>query len=186
MTTRLKNMNRAALLPLAGMLVAGSSWAASPAEDWDFRGEASQLLMEVRSLTGSLNQHAAALESYTRSLASWESQAVQLNRTRAHINAIGNWLNRLREIRDAIHPWQQRALDAFAPAAARAASSTEAAIGHVNEHRRYLFAPVYTDHLKSIAFEADRMNKSIGLHLDLAKAQDRVEELREKVEASRS
>jgi len=56
----------------------------------------------------------------------------------------------------------------------------------LNENRGYLWALVYTDHLKTISDQADQMKESDDLDLELASTQDKLGELRNKFAAMRS
>jgi len=184
----LNNCSRLTSLIVAGAMVAGSLFAITPpteqreprvaSDDRNFHVEASQLLKEIKSTAVDLNQEGSALESYTRGGLSWESHAKRLTTTKEHINAIGKRLDRLQTIRDKALPWHQQALDSILPSAAQVASSTQAAIVHLNENRQYLWAPEYLEHLKTIADHANQLKMFVDLHLDLASAQDKLEELR--------
>jgi hypothetical protein len=70
--------------------------------------------------------------------------------------------------------------------AVQLASRTENAINHLNENRRYLFAPAYTEHLTAIADHADQMKQSVDVALELANTQDKLDVLREKIAATES
>lgn len=48
-------------------------------------------------------------------------------------------------------------------------------------HRNHLWSETYQDHLKTLAFQAGRMDQSVGVHLELAETQDKLEALRDKV-----
>src|SRR5581483_9195417 len=62
----------------------------------NFEMEASDLLKQVKSLSGKLSTDADTLESYKwqRQL-SWQTHGNQLTKAREHINAIGERLDRL-------------------------------------------------------------------------------------------
>ena len=81
-------------------------------------------------------------------------------------------------MRGSAAPWQREAIDSIVPVAAQLASRTEAAINHLNEKPGQLYVPVYTGHLSAIAGHADRMKQSVDVFLDLASAQDRLDDLR--------
>ena len=183
-----RNLSRVASLLMVAAMVGGSLFAAPPSlkpcasavqsQDWSFPAEASQLLKEIQSTATQLTRDTATLESYTLSGLSRQSHANQLTSAKEHINAIGE---RLQAIQHAVAPWQRQAVDAIVPVAAHLASRTEAAIQHLNENRNHLWAPAYTDHLKTIADRANQVKTSIDLHLELASTQDKLEELRLKV-----
>lgn len=189
----LRNMS---YLPIAALILSGSSLVAAPSKsavgppvvqsETAASTEASQLLEEIQSIAHELNRDAARLESYRGGGLSWQSHAYQLTLAKQHINSIGSRLEKLQAIRSAAAPWQQRAIDSIVPVAVQLASRTEDAINHLNENRGYLFAPVYTGHLSAIAGNADRMKQSVNVFLELARAQDRLDSLREKVAAIES
>ena len=79
-------------------------------------------------------------------------------------------------------PWQQQAIDRIVPVAVEVASRTQAAIEHLNENQSYLFAPTYTDHLSTIAEQAGTLNDSANSFAEYGKAQDKLDQLRDKLE----
>ena len=190
---KLGNLSKVTCLLVAASMAAGSLVAASPAikpcdctvqsQDWNFPGEASQLLKEIQSTAARLTDHAETLKSYSRSGMSRTSHASQLTSAKEHINAIGERLERLQTIRHAALPWQQQAIDTIVPVAANVATHTEAAIHHLNQNPNHLWAPAYRDRLQTIAERASEMKKSVDLHLELASTQERLEDLRNKVAA---
>lgn len=190
---KLGNLSKVTCLLVAASMSGGSLVAASPAiapcectvqsQDWNFPGEASQLLKEIQSTAARLTDHAETLKSYSRSGMSRTSHASQLTSAKEHINAIGERLERLQTIRHAALPWQQQAIDTIVPVAANVATHTEAAIHHLNQNPNHLWAPAYGERLQTIAERASEMKKSVDLHLELASTQERLEDLRNKVAA---
>ena len=152
---------------------------ASEAGDWNFHSEASQLLKEIRSSAYRLTDNAQNLKAFPGGV-SWETHANELMLAREQVNAVGERILRLQAIRHALLPWQQRAVDSVTPMANALASRTEAAIGHLNDNRNHLWSETYQDHLKTLAFQAGRMNQSVGVHLEMAETQDKLEALRDK------
>jgi hypothetical protein len=170
-------MRKTSYLAAAASILFGSSlFAASPGSQSS--REASRLLTEVRSIAHALNRDAATLESYRLAGLTWHSHADRLTLARQHINSIGDRLEGLAGMRDSAAPWQQEAIDSITPVAAQLASRTEAAINHLNENPRQLYAPVYTGHLGAIAEHADRMQESVDVFLDLANTQGKLDRLR--------
>jgi hypothetical protein len=169
---------------LAGSPVTPPSQVAVEASEWDFRGEAANLLREMQALSGKLDTDADQLASFSRSNLSWESHAQQLSAVRENINTIGERLARLQEIRHVTSPWQQQAIDRVVPVAAGVASHTQAAIEHLNDNRSYLFAPAYNDHLNAIADGAERMKASLDTFLDYGSTQQKLERLQQKLEVT--
>src|SRR5438034_1370569 len=188
---RVKLIRKIGYTVIAAVLLAGSVFAASPAQQptarcpdavtWDFQKEASGLLGEVQALSGKLRLDAEKLESFPRSKLSWESHANQLNLVREHVNQIGDRLERLQEIRHVTSPWQQQAIDRIVPVAVDLATGTKAAIGHLNENRGHLLAPAYAGHLTTISDQAGEMKESVNTFLELAETQQKLEQLQEKI-----
>jgi hypothetical protein len=180
-----KNMRMTSYLPMAAVILSGSSlFAASPASHAS--AEASRLLTEVRSIAHAVNRDAATLESYRLGGFDWRTHAHQLTLAKQHINSIGERLDSLEAMRSSAAPWQQEAIDSITPVAAQLASRTEAAINHLNESPRHLYAPVYTGHLGAIAGHANRMKQSVDVFLDLAGAQEKLDSLHDRASALRS
>ena len=176
-------------VPAAALLLAASlaaAPAASPPSAWNFTAEASNLLDRAQSLSVTLKADGARLESLTRSHVTWQAHAYQLNLVRQHVNEMGPILTRLQEIRHVAAPWQQQATDRVVPLAAVLAARTEAAINHLNENRRYLYAADYTGHLGAIADHARSMNEHIGMFIDYAQTGEKLEQLRLNLEMPKS
>jgi hypothetical protein len=174
------------------VLLTGSLMASSPksppdtvavqATAWNFQKEASDLLEETRLLSSKLRVDADQLESYTGSKLSWQSHGDQLTLVKDHINQMGGRLERLQEIRHVASPWQQQAIDRMVPVAVELATRTQAAIEHLNENQSYLFAPTYTGHLSTIAEQAGTLNESANTFVEYGKIQEKLDQLREKLE----
>jgi hypothetical protein len=175
--------------PAAALLLAVSLTAApsaSPPGTWNYTTEASKLLDRAQSLSAALKADAVRLESLTRSHVTWQTHAHHLNLVRQHVNEIGPILTRLQEIRHVLTPWQQQATDRVVPLASVLAARTEAAINHLNEYQRYLYAADYKGHLGAIADHARSMNQHIGMFIDYAETGEKLEQLRLDLELPRS
>jgi hypothetical protein len=194
----MRSLNRKmSYLPVAALILSGSALFAGPSvsalgppvvqsENAQGSAQASQLLQEIQLIAQDLKRDAATLESYRLGQLSWQSHAHQLTLAKQHINGIGVRLENLKAIRDTAEPWQRQAIDAIVPVAVQLASRTESAINHLNENRRHLFAPVYTDHVSAIAASADQMKQSVDVFLELASTQDKLDRLHERVAAIES
>ncbi len=161
--------------------VPASCTCATEVSDRNFPSEASQLLQEIRSAAHRLSVHAATVASFRRGGVSWEGHANELTLIREQINAVGERIQRLHAIRHATAPWQQEAIDSVTPMAATLGSRTKAAIRHLNDNRNYLWSETYQEHLNAISSRADQMKESVGLQLELAETQDKLEALRGKL-----
>jgi hypothetical protein len=191
------NVRNLSYLSFGALILSGSSLLAAPSisaigapvvqsQTATSSAQASQLLEEIQSIAYELSSDAATLESYKLGQLNLESHANQLTLAKRHINAIGGRLQELQAIRNAAEPWQQQAIARIVPLAVQLASRTENAINHLNENRRYLFAPAYTEHLTAIADHADQMKQSVDVALELANTQDKLDVLREKIAATES
>ena len=149
----------------------------------NFETEASDLLKEIKSLSGKLRTDASTLESYKRQpRLSWQTHAGQLTKAREHINAIGERLDRLQAIQSVTAPWQQRAIDEIVPVAADVAAHTQSAIEHLNENRTYLYAPVYAEHLTSISEQSNELNDSVDAFLEFGDTSDQLDRMQQKLD----
>lgn len=149
---------------------------------WDFETEAKDLLKEIKSISSKLKTDASTLESYKwQTLLSWQTHANQLTKTREHVNAIGQRLDRLQAIKSENAPWQQRAIEEIVPVAANVAAHTESAIQHLNENRRYLYAPVYADHLTSISDRSTELKDSVDAFLEFGDTSDKLDRMQQKL-----
>ena len=150
---------------------------------WNSETEASDLLKQIKSLSGTLRTDANTLESYKwQTQLKWQTHANELNKTREHINAIGKRLARLQAIKSETASWQQRAIDEIVPVAANVAAHTESAIQHLNENRRYLYAPVYTDHLTSISERSGELKDSVDVFLEFGATSDKLDRTQQKLD----
>ena len=186
------NIQRLSYLPVAALLLSATPMMAAPAatpavsapvaqaETARSSEEAKQLLKEVRSIAHQLTREAQTLESYSRNGVGWQGHAYQLMLAKEHVNAIGDRLASLQAIRSTAAPWQQQAIDSIVPVATQLASRTQAAIEYLNENRRQLFVPVYTEHVSTIADHADQMKQTVSVSLELANTQEKLDELRQK------
>lgn len=183
-------------LPAVAVLLAVPASAALPAQTnevpaesytWDFTAEASNLLEQVRSSAFKLDRQAETLETFGRNnQISRESHGNQLNQIREQINTLGGHLARLQEIKHVTAPWQRMAIERVQPAAVQLAVRTEAAIQHLNENGTYLFAPAYQDHLVAIRDQSAVVKNHVDTALAYADAQQRLNQLQDKLELNAS
>lgn len=189
----IKTMRKASYSALASVLLAGTL-IASPAPGnpstsveveapaWNFQEEASDLLAQVQMFSDKVRTDSDTLASFSRSNLSFESHASRLSSVRDHINQIGTRLTRLQQIKHVTAPWQQRAIGEVVPVAAQIAAHTEAAIEHLNENQRYLFAPAYLNHLEALAEHAATMDTLLDKYMDLGQTQQKLQRLQVELE----
>lgn len=185
-----------ALLLIASVASGLPAMAASPAtpdpvasirlEDWKVSNEASDLLRDIHLSSSELTRTTGTLATFVGRGYSIYSHASHLSLAKQHINTIGDRLQRLGAIRHEAAPWQQDAIDSILPSALTLAESAAAAIEHLKERPNHLWSPEYTGHLRSMADHAVKVKGSVGLHLDLASAQVKLESLRTTLAESRS
>jgi hypothetical protein len=144
---------------------------------------ASSLLAEIRAEGAGLRLNAETLGTFAWSPQfSWQSHAFYLEKVKGHINAVGERLAELQQIRHAVLPWQQQAIAEVTSHAAQVAASTQAAIVHLRENQNRLFVPEYRDHLRTIADRSGNMKQTVDKFLDYEKAQQRHRQLQDELE----
>ena len=105
-----------------------------------------------------------------------------MDRVKGHINAVGERLAELQQIRYTVLPWQQQAITEVTSHAAQVAASTQAAIVHLGENQNRLFVSEYRDHLTTIADRSGDMKQTVDKFLEFEKAQQKFQELQNKLE----
>jgi predicted nuclease with TOPRIM domain len=172
----------AVALLVGALLVARADVRAALQEE---NKEVSNLLDDIKWQAADLDRDSEELESFTRSNASWESHADELNRIRDHINAIGKTLSRLQELRSSAAPWQQEAIDRITPLAQKLASSTTAAIEHLNKNPLRINDPRYQEYIKSNAEAASELDALVRDFVAYGKTRTTLEAYERKLEIAR-
>lgn len=139
---------------------------------WDFRSETNELFDEIRVRAHRVQDHAATLESFTRSMSqpSWQSHAGELTQVKAQVNEMGEDLCRLHTIRRVTEPWQQNAIDSITPKIVKMAARTESMIGFVNDHRQNLAHPNYRDDAMVLYEQSIALRKTADQGYEVADA----------------
>lgn len=154
---------------------------------WNFQDEASGLLSEIRDLATKLNRDADTIASLSRrNQVTWRTHAGYLDSVRDHVNGMGERLERLQAIKHVTSPWQQQSIDRMVPVAVELASRTEAAINHLNENQRHLFAESYRQHLDVIAEHAAELSETARNFVDFGQTQRKMERLQQQLEIASS
>src|ERR1700741_1845707 len=144
---------------------------------------ASTLLAEIQREAALLWRHGDTLESLARNTRiSWQSHAYHLDRVKQHINAVGKLIAELEAIHHDVLPWQQQAINEVTSHAAEVATSTEAAISHLQENRNRLFVPGYRDHLTAIANHSEDMKQTVDEFLEYEKTQRKLQQFEDTLE----
>jgi len=93
-------------------LVAGADMVKAQSADSE---EISWLLTEAKSHAVTLQDDAAALDSFVRSKLNWRSHALRLSAMRTHVNELGQINQRLGDLRFSGSQWQQKAISQMDP-----------------------------------------------------------------------
>lgn len=174
-----------AIAPISRAAPLNSSGVAN-CEPWDFEAEASNLLKNVKDLSGKLKSDGNRLEALnTRNARTWQSHAEELAQAREHINKIGDRLDRLQAIQPVAAPWQQRAIAEIVPLAADLAAHTQAAMEHLNGNRTYLFSPEYKGHLTAIADRSGDLKSAVNTYLEYGATSQKHRQLEQKLDQLR-
>ena len=146
-------------------------------------GRASTLLAEIGAQGAGLKLNAETLGTFTwNPQYSWQSHAFYLQRVKDHINAVGERLAELQQIRHAVLPWQLQAITEVTSHAAQVAASTQAAIIHLRDNQNRLFVSEYRDHLRTIADRSDDMKETADKYLDYEKTHEKFQQLQDELE----
>jgi hypothetical protein len=146
-------------------------------------GRVTTLLAEIQEEAMGLTLHADTLGMFAWSPQySWQSHAFYLDRVKGHINAVGERIAELQQIRHAVFPWQQQAITEVNSHAAQVAASTQAATVHLRENQNSLFVSEYRDHLTTIAHRSGDMRQTVSKFLDYEKAQQKFQQLQNELE----
>lgn len=146
-------------------------------------GRASTLLAQIQEEATGLRVNAETLGTFAWSPRySWQSHAFYLDGVKGHINAVGERIAELQQIRHTVLPWQQQAITEVASHAAQVATSTQAAIVHLRENQDRLFASEYRDHLTTIEGRSGDMKQTVDKFLDYEKAQQNFQRLQNELE----
>jgi hypothetical protein len=146
-------------------------------------GRASMLLSEINREAAALRPHADTLGTFAgRPQYSSQSHFFYLDRVKGHINAVGERIAELQQMRHAVAPWQERAITEVTAHAAKVAASTQAAIVYLNENKGRHFVPEYRDHLTTIAVSSEDMKETVDKFLDYEKTQQKFQRLQNELE----
>jgi hypothetical protein len=198
MPLNLKSIRIAGIAALATFFLASALSAAPPAKSITSSGpsgleaqastRSTELLKDLQIVSSELNRHAETLGAFAnrRGELSWQSHATYLTGVRESINEAGLMIKQLQDMRHAVAPWQQRAIDRIHPVALQLADHTEAAIEHLNEYQGSLWMPEYTERLTSIADHASDMKATVDNFVDYGKTQQKIQDLQNELELASS
>ena len=175
MQLKLKRMMAA--FAVVAVLATGSVFASPPSATPESAAylsqRASTLLADIQKETGELSANAETLGTFAwNPQYSWQSHAFYLERVKGHINAVGQRIAELQQIRDSVLPWQQQAISEVTSHAAQVAASTQAAIVHLRESQ---------NRLTTIADRSGDMKQTVDKFLNYEKAQQNYEEAQQSI-----
>jgi septal ring factor EnvC (AmiA/AmiB activator) len=147
--------------------------------------EVSKLLEDIKMQASDLRHDSDQLEGFTESYASWEIHAVELERMKDRINAIGKTISKLQELRSSASPWQQEAIDRIIPVAQKLASNTAAAIEHLNKEPLKVHSPPYQQYVRSNAEVAANRAALVKDFVEYGKTRTTLEAYERKLEVPR-
>jgi hypothetical protein len=146
---------------------------------WNFKSETNEIFDDIRVRAYRVQDRAASLESFTRSLSQpgWQSHAGELTQVKTQVNAMGEELCRLHTIRRVTEPWQQNAIDHITPRIVKLAARTESMIDFVNEHRQNLVHPDYRDDAIVLYEQSKALRKIADQGYEVADAGEQEEDI---------
>jgi hypothetical protein len=169
----------AAPIAAAGLLIFAPALKAVEVPDSD---HVTKLLSDVKTQAFQLKEDAEYMESFTRSTASWETQAVQITLIKEHVNDLFKQEMKLMDARPNASVWQKRAIDRIMPFLDELGGYTSAVIEHLNASPRNLNTAEYKDFLEANADYAGDLAAMISDFVSYGKAKNRVEYLNDKLE----
>jgi DNA mismatch repair ATPase MutS len=135
--------------------------------------QASELARDADEMTGLIHNDV-----------SWQSHADVLNRIRDHVNNMGRIVEKLESERDEASPWQQQAIDRMVPLLKEIASSTTAAIEHLNQNHVRPVSEDYNDYLQKNADTAHELADMISSFEEYDRTRTKLEKLQDKIEVT--
>ena len=151
----------------------------------EIREETAELLADIQRETAELSP-----QPYTTMTIPWGPQSNGqtrdpfLDRAKGRINAVAERINKLRQIRPFVLPWQRQAIAEVTSHAARVADSIQAVIVHLRENQNRLFVSTYRDHLTTIANHSEKMKHAVDKFLDFDKTPKEVHHSQAELESA--
>jgi len=144
--------------------------------------QVSKLLSEAQTMAFQLKEDAVAMETFTRSDASWESHGVAITQIKEHFNALSKQVVKLKAERKDASPWQKEAIDRIDPFLGEMVGYTEAVIEHINAHPKLLGTAEYKDYLEANVDYASDLASMITDFVDYGRTKERLQHLTDKLE----
>ena len=122
------------------------------------------------------------LGTYTRTQASWETHAHQLERIREHVNHLGEVVQQLNEARAEGMPWQQTAIDRINPLMHEMAMQLTATIEHLSEHQSQVRMKPYQNYTRATYEVNSRAARMISEIVEYGRAKSKADSLEHQLE----
>lgn len=155
----------AVLVVPAGLMAAQQpcqgSGSAAMSKNWDFPGEATQLLSDVEAKSEDVIRQSDAQVLLREHMSDWVYVGDSLSAIRADVNAMGKDLCRLQAIRRVALPWQQREISRITPRLQDMATQTSAAIRLLNNSQQSYWSTNLPNDLDTVYSDALRVNRSV-------------------------
>lgn len=135
------------------------------------------LLKEAKSHAVRAVEDAEKLESYTRSVISWQSHGIRLTEMQTHANDLINDFNKLKSMRSEGSPWQQEAIDRIDPLLREMGDHLNATIDHLNENKHRVQMPPYREYAKANLELMSKTNQLISDFVDYAESKTKADVL---------
>jgi wobble nucleotide-excising tRNase len=166
---------------LALGLVACPLWLTAQTADSE---QINQLFAEARLHASNAEKDAELLESYTRSMVTWETHSAKLHAIRGHVNDLIRDFNRAKDLRAEASPWQQEAIDKIEPLLKSMADHLSATIDHLNDNQSKVRMPEYQSYVKANRTLAEKTANLIRDYVEYGESTSKVEELERKLQVS--
>lgn len=166
----------------AGMLLAKDSYqpaaVTSSTANWYDVEQASNLFNRMNTLALKVRKEVARLQAQGYEL-DWRVHAARLARAKNHINAIGDDLQQLNEMKTRLEPWQQSLINKITPRIHAMVYQTDDALDTLKAHenRHYLALSQYPQNINVIYTNANQMASTINTVTQYAHAEQKMEAL---------
>lgn len=159
---------------LLGVLLLSPLFARAQAAD---SPAISELLQESKDHAVLARSDAETLESYTRTMASWQSHATLFIHMKEHANDLIRDFNKLSSMRDEASPWQREAIDHVTPLLQDMSDHLSATIKHFNENKNRVQLPPYPEYAKANRELMDKTSRLISDFVDYGEAKAKTDAL---------
>lgn len=161
------------------LLMVGSSQAAAQTTG---PAHVNRLLADAEHFANQAAADSEELETYTRTQATWETHAHQLERIREHVNHLGEVVQQLNEVRAEGLPWQQTAIDRINPLMHEMATQLTATIEHLSEHQSQVRMKPYQDYTRATYEVNSRAARVISDIVEYGQAKAKADTLEHQLE----